>query len=207
MAISKPLIQITATNHFPIKLTSTNFSVSRTHVQSTFIGFKLEDHIIGYYDPPTKTIANKDTTKTNPAYTAWFRQDQIVFSAILGSCTDAIRPLIASASPAKEAWNRLTAAYASSSRSRIISLKSKLAKNPKGNRSMVEFLNGMCSIADDLALVQSPVHEEDLLVHILSQLGEEYSQLNAALKTRQHSITYPELFDMLFDYERSLKET
>ncbi|KAJ0859822.1 hypothetical protein HanRHA438_Chr13g0617021 [Helianthus annuus] len=72
---------------------------------------------------------------------------------------------------------------------------------------MVEFLNGMCSIADDLVLVQSPVHEEDLLVHILSQLGEEYSQLNAALKTRQHAITYPELFDMLVDHERSLKET
>ncbi|KAM0059747.1 putative RNA-directed DNA polymerase [Helianthus debilis subsp. tardiflorus] len=206
MATSKPLIQITATNHFPIKLTPTNFPVWRTHVQSTLIGFELEDHITGDIDPPTKTITENNTTKTNPEYTAWFRQDQIVFSAILGSCTDAIQPLIASASTAKEAWNRLTTAYASSSRSRIISLKSKLAKNPKGNRSIVEFLNDMRSIADELALVQSPVNEEDLLVHILSQLGEEYSQLNAALKARQHSITYPELFDMLVDHERSLKE-
>ncbi|GKA22437.1 hypothetical protein Tco_0708399 [Tanacetum coccineum] len=52
-----------------------------------------------------------------------------------------IQPIISSASSSKEAWERLLHSYANASRSRIISLKSKLAKNPKGNKFVVEFLN------------------------------------------------------------------
>ncbi|KAD2392962.1 hypothetical protein E3N88_39939 [Mikania micrantha] len=148
----------------------------------------------------------KDIVRLNSAYTTWFRQDQVIFSAILGSCSDEIQPLIASASTAKEAWDRLTSNFASKSRSRIISLKSKLAKNPKGNRPVFEFLNEMRSIADELALVQSPIDEEDLLVHIINQLGDEYNNITAALKVRKQPVTYPELFDKLVDFERSLKE-
>lgn len=205
MATSQPLIPITTTTHFPTKLTSQNFPVWRRQVQSTLIGLGL-DNFITDGNVPSKTIADKEVTKPNPEYTVWYRQDQILFSAILRSCSNEIQPVIASASTAKEAWDRLTSNFASKSRSRIISLKSKLAKNPKGNRSVAVFLNEMRSIADELALVQSPIHEEDLLVHILTQLGEEYNSITAALKVREQPISYPKLFDKLVDFERSLKE-
>ncbi|KAL4556367.1 hypothetical protein LXL04_039018 [Taraxacum kok-saghyz] len=65
----------------------------------------------------------------------------------------------------------------------------------------------MRAIADDLALAQSPVSEEDLMVHILSQLGEDYSTIAAAIKVRDTPLSYSELFDKLTDYERALKET
>lgn len=64
----------------------------------------------------------------------------------------------------------------------------------------------MTSIADDLDLAQSPIEEDDLIVHILSQLGEEYNAIAAAIKVREQSISYPELFDKILDFERSLKE-
>ncbi|KAJ0936475.1 putative transcription factor interactor and regulator CCHC(Zn) family [Helianthus annuus] len=80
-------------------------------------------------------------------------------------------------------------------------------KTRKVPRTMTEFLNDMRAIADDLALVQSPVNEEDLLVHITSQLGEEYKPLVAALKVRVTPISYPELFEELLDFERSLQES
>ena len=60
----------------------------------------------------------------------------------------------------------------------------------------------MRAIADDLALAQSPIAEEDLLVHILSQLGDEYSAIVAAIKVRETPLSYPELFDILVDVER-----
>ncbi|KAF5815150.1 putative RNA-directed DNA polymerase [Helianthus annuus] len=201
------IVQLTATNHFPIKLTATNFSVWRKQVESTLIGFDLLCFLDGSSQPPPKEITEKETTKSNPAYSLWFRQDQILISAILGSCSDAIQPLVSSAKTAKDAWERLNKSFASASRSRIISLKSRLAKNPKGTRTMTEFLNDMRAIADDLALVQSPVNEEDLLVHITSQLGEEYKPLVAALKVRVTPISYPELFEELLDFERSLQES
>ncbi|KAM0065634.1 putative RNA-directed DNA polymerase [Helianthus debilis subsp. tardiflorus] len=208
---SNNLITLTAATHFNIKLTSHNFSVWRRHVQSTLIGLGLENYLTGSTPAPPATItdkdAGKDTVKPNPAFDAWFRQDHVIFSAILGSCSDEIQPLIASAKTAKDAWDRLSSSFASKSRSRIISLKSKLAKNPKGTRPIAEFLNEMRSIVDDLALVQSPITKEDLMVHILTQLGDEYTSIAAALKVRETPVSYPELFDKLVDFERSLKLT
>ena len=49
--------------------------------------------------------------------------------------------------------------------------------------------------------------EEDLMVHILSQLDDEYTTIFAALKVRETPSSYPELFDKLLDFERSLKAT
>ncbi|KAI3498877.1 hypothetical protein L1887_34663 [Cichorium endivia] len=40
----------------------------------------------------------------------------------------------------------------------------------------------MRAIADDLALAQSPISEEDLMIHILTQLGDEYNSIAVALK-------------------------
>ncbi|XP_023749298.1 uncharacterized protein LOC111897575 [Lactuca sativa] len=90
--------------------------------------------------------------------------------------------------------------YASISRSRIISLKSRLASNPNGTRLVAEFLHEMKNIAGELALAQSPVNEEDLVVHILSQVGEDYVHIAAALKVHDTTITFPDLFDKLVDH-------
>ncbi|GKE08007.1 retrovirus-related pol polyprotein from transposon TNT 1-94 [Tanacetum coccineum] len=120
--------------------------------------------------------------KLNPLYSIWFRQDHIILSALLGSCSETIQPIISSVETSRQAWQSLTSSYASSSRSRIISLKSKLTKNPQGTKTISEFLHEMISIADELALAQSPIHEEDLVVHILAQLGDEYNNIVAAIK-------------------------
>lgn len=64
----------------------------------------------------------------------------------------------------------------------------------------------MRAIADDLAPVQRPVTEEDLLVHILSQLGDEYGTIVVAINIRESPLSYSELFDKLTDFERALKE-
>ncbi|KAD5802701.1 hypothetical protein E3N88_14061 [Mikania micrantha] len=112
MASSTTVITITASTHFNIKLTSQNFSVWRRHVQSVLIGLGLENFITGTTPAPPMTIIDTEAIQPNPAYVTWFRQNH--------------------ASTAKDAWDRLTSSFASISRSRIISLKSKLAKNHKG---------------------------------------------------------------------------
>lgn len=83
-------IQITASSHFPTKLLTNNFHVWRRQVQSTFIGLGLEDYITWVTDPTTKFIIDKDKSKPNHEYTTCYRQDHVVFDAILGSCSDAI---------------------------------------------------------------------------------------------------------------------
>ncbi|CAI9263813.1 unnamed protein product [Lactuca saligna] len=58
---------------------------------------------------------------------------------------------------------------------------------------MTEFLNDMRGITDELALIQRPIDEEDLIVHILSQLGDEYNNIITAIK--QTSSLTPWLVD------------
>ncbi|PWA48240.1 hypothetical protein CTI12_AA492370 [Artemisia annua] len=205
LSMASNIVQLNAPTHFPIKLTSSNFPVWRKQIQSTLIGLDLLQYIDGTLATPSQFSDNERKT-INPAYTRWYRQDQTLLSAILGSCSDMIQPIISSATSSKEAWDRLLHSYANASRSRIISLKSKLAKNPKGNKSVAEFLNEMRSIADELALIQNPISEEDLVVHIISQLGDEFNSLVAAIKVRESPITYSDLFDKLTDFERMLKE-
>ncbi|KAJ9562385.1 LOW QUALITY PROTEIN: hypothetical protein OSB04_007545 [Centaurea solstitialis] len=203
MAPQSSVVQITTNTHFPIKLTASNFPVWRKQVLSTLIGLDLDSFITRTTKPPSKLLAE---SKPNPDYTIWHRQDQIIISALLGSCSDAIQPLLSSAETAREAWNRLNVSYANTYRSRIISLKSKLTKNPKGTRPVADFLNEMRTIADELALAQSPVSDEDLMVHILAQLGDDYTPISAAIKVRETPLSYSELFDKLVDFERALQE-
>lgn len=203
---SKTPIQVTAATHFPIKLNANNFPVWRRQIESTLIGLDLDAYISSDHQPPNQLLNDKDGSKPNPGYILWYRQDQTIISAILGCCSDSIQPLISSATTSREAWKRLNASFASASRSRVISLKSKLVKNPKGTRSIAEYLQEMQAIADELALAQSPVTEEDLLVHILSQLGDEYGTIVAAIKVRETPLSYSELFEKLTDFERALKE-
>lgn len=208
MTSSNSFTQVTAATHLTTKLTSHNYPVWRKQVETTLISLAYEDFILGDSNMPPKQIKDSENKSiANPEYLLWFRKDQMLLSAILGSCSESIQPLISSASTAREAWQRLFSSFASTSRSRIISLKSKLAKNPKGNRTVTEFLQEMRSLADDLALAQSPVSEEDLMVYILSQLGDDYGTIAAAIKVRETPISYSELFDKLTDFERTLKDS
>ncbi|XP_019173588.1 PREDICTED: uncharacterized protein LOC109169180 [Ipomoea nil] len=172
-ATSNDLIQQNAPSNFPIKLTPTNFPIWKRQVQATLIGFNLLGYIDGFVKEPAKFNYAEQTTP-NPAHLTWFRQDQIITNALLGSCSDTIQPLISFAPTACDAWQQLVASYASASRGRIISLKAKLTKNPKGDRSVTAFLTDMRSIADHLALAQCPISDEDMVVYVLTQLDDEY---------------------------------
>ncbi|XP_019161889.1 PREDICTED: uncharacterized protein LOC109158431 [Ipomoea nil] len=205
-AATQPTItHISAPTHFPIKLTSTNFLIWKKQIESTLIGLDLVGYINGSTPAPAK-FSDQMQTVLNPAYKAWFRQDQTVLSAILGSLSDTLQPVISSATSACDAWARLSTSCAAASRGRIVSLKTKLAKNPKANRSIDSYKRDMRAIADDLALAQSPVTEEDLVVHIFTQLGDEYNSIVAALRVRTEAISYSELHDVLTDYERILQD-
>ncbi|KAD2806062.1 hypothetical protein E3N88_39439 [Mikania micrantha] len=204
--MSKTIIEVTSHTHFPIKLTPANYPSWRKQVMATLVGLGLESFVDGSAQPPSKNLPS-DITKPNPDYTRWFRQDQIILGAILGSCSDSIQHIVASADTSWQAFEQLNASYASTSRSRIISLKSRLGKNPKGSRSMTEFLHDMKSIADELALARSPVTDDDLIVHIVNQLGDDYAHIAAAIKMRDTAITFADLFDKLVDHERNLLET
>lgn len=124
---------------------------------------------------------------------------------MLGSCDETIQPLVSTATTAREMWLKLMTLYANSSRSRIISLKSHLHNNPCNSRPIAKYLHDFRATADELALVGNPVSDDDLVLHILTGLGDDYKSIQDALKVRESSISFGELHDILTDCERNLK--
>ncbi|CAH9118049.1 unnamed protein product [Cuscuta europaea] len=199
------VIPLTASANFPIKLTSSNFPVWKCQVQSALIGLGLEGYVDGTITPPSQfTDALK--TVSNPCYTIRYRQDKTLLSALLGSCSDTIQPLISSVTTARMAWEKLANTYASSSRGRIISLKSTLARTTKGDRAIKDYLTEMYSIAEDLALAQCPVSDEDLVISILNGLGADYRDLLSAIRVRTTALPLTELQDILLEREKLLHD-
>lgn len=149
---SKTSIQVTATTYFSIKLTINNFAVWHRQVESTLIGLDRDTYMSNDQQIPKQFLDDKDNSKPNLEYLFLYHQDQTIISAILGCCLDSIQPLISSATTTNEAWKQLNANFASESRSRVISVKSKLVKNPKGAHSIAEYLQDMRATVEDLEL-------------------------------------------------------
>ncbi|VFQ90436.1 unnamed protein product [Cuscuta campestris] len=126
------VIQLHAKTHFPIKLVSTNFAIWQRQVRSTLIGLHLLGYIDGTMAAPPMILAES----ANPCYSIWFCQDQSIVGALFGSCSDQVQPLISNADTSHAAWTSLHSVFASASRGRVVSLKTKLGKNPRGDRSM-----------------------------------------------------------------------
>ncbi|VFQ94022.1 unnamed protein product [Cuscuta campestris] len=198
-----PVVQLHAKSHFPIKLISTNFLIWQRQVRSTLIGLDLLGYLDGTMAAPPQLVNNAP----NPCYSIWFRQDQAIVGALLGSCADVVQPLISTAETAHAAWQNLHSSFASTSRGRIVFLKSKLGKNPRGNRSITDYLHDMRTIADELALVQSPISEEDLVVHVLNQVGPDYDPISSAALLRPSAISFTELGDILKNHEAKLQSS
>jgi len=91
--------------------------------------------------------------------------------------------------------------FASKTRSRIMHLKERLSRTTKGSKSVSEYLQGIKSISDELAVINKPVDDDDLVIHALSGIGSEYKEVSAALRTRENPIAFAELHDLLVDYE------
>lgn len=196
MAATTTLVQLTAPTHFSIKLTTSNYLVwkhrlSLFSLDLMFLVILMVSHLL---------LQNIQTRRKTLSIRL------IILNALLGSCSDILQSVISSTQTATDVWKRLVANCVATSRGHVVSLKGKLVKNPKERRSIVDFLRDMRSIADDLAIAQSPVSEEDFVVHVITQLRDEFNPIAAALRCKDSPISICELADMLTDYERLLQE-
>ncbi|GAV77391.1 UBN2 domain-containing protein [Cephalotus follicularis] len=59
----------------------------------------------------------------------------------------------------------------------------------------------MKNIVDELAIVNDPVSEDDLILYILNGLEPDYREISAAIRARDTLITLEELHDKLTAFE------
>ncbi|GAU12602.1 hypothetical protein TSUD_132120 [Trifolium subterraneum] len=133
------------------------------------------------------------------------RQDQLILHAILSSVAAEVVTMLGNVKNSKDAWDVLNTMFASKTRSRIMHLKERLTRTTKGSKSVSEYLQGIKSISDELAVINTPLDDVDLVIHALNGLGSEFKEVSAALRTRENPIGFAELHDMLVDYENFLQ--
>lgn len=74
----------------PLKLTSTNYLSWKLQFQTLFIGYDLLGYIDGSKPCPPATLTQANTTRPNPSYILWIRQDQLILNAVIGSISPTI---------------------------------------------------------------------------------------------------------------------
>ncbi|KAI5328775.1 hypothetical protein L3X38_028172 [Prunus dulcis] len=191
------LITINATAQLPVKLTPTNYPSWRAQFNALLYGYDL----MGYVDGSSLCPST-----TQPVLrTFWIRQDQLLLHAILASVSPQVISLIASAKTSKEAWDKLLRLFASKARARVLGLKERLTLLRRENKSVSEYLQEVRVIADELAIIDVPLSDDDLLLYILNGVGSDFKEIAAVVRSRDTSISFENLHDKLVEHEAALK--
>lgn len=107
----------------PLKLTSVNYTAWAFQFRTLLTGYDLFGFVDGSRTyPPDVTVGSTDP---NPDHAQWIRQDQLILSAIIGSLTPTLIPLIATTKTSGDAWTILANTYGRPSRGRIMAIKNK----------------------------------------------------------------------------------
>ncbi|KAK1555207.1 hypothetical protein Q3G72_023368 [Acer saccharum] len=197
------LITINISAQALLKLTTTNYMSWKLQFQTLFFGYDLVGYIDGSKPCPPTTLIVNNITSPNPAYSVWFRQDQLILNALIGSLSPTIVSFVARAKTSMEAWNILANTYAKPSRGRIKQIKSLLKNSTKGTQNITDFLHSVKARADELALLGAPVDDEDLTERILDELDDDYKELVRAVQARDTPISFDELHEKLLTFEAS----
>lgn len=164
------------------KLNNLNYLTWKLQVTSFLKGFHLHVYIDDQHSPPPPTLS--DSNEPNPAYTAWDRQDYLLFSALLGSLSPFLQL-----------------------RGHLKQLKDQLRCCTKGNATITDFLQSVSTKADALAMLRKSVDTEDLTELVLVCLPDEYRYVAEAIHARDTPITFTELHEKLVNWEASLLHT
>uniref|UniRef100_A0A2N9EU87 CCHC-type domain-containing protein n=1 Tax=Fagus sylvatica TaxID=28930 RepID=A0A2N9EU87_FAGSY len=75
----------------------------------------------------------------------------------------------------------------------------------KDTKSVTEYMQIVKRYADELALIDAPLNDEDLVIHVLNGLGSDFKEISAADRARDSPISFEELHEKLCDRETFLK--
>ena len=56
-----------------------------------------------------------------------------------------------------------------------------------------------------MAIVGSPLDDDEIVFHILNGLGNDFKEISAAIRARESTISFDELYKKLIGYETHLK--
>ncbi|KAH9618392.1 hypothetical protein KSS87_018143 [Heliosperma pusillum] len=172
---SKPLISLA----FPTctQLTDTSYRSWRYQITRLLQGYGLFSYLDGSNPAPPETLSvtpPDDTTSPslipNPAYSTWFRQDQLIIGALAGTIHKDVSPVILDANTSHELWTTLETTYGNPSRGHILQVKDRLRSISLGDKSISAYMLSIKACTTQLAHLGKPMDAEDITSQIINGL-------------------------------------
>ncbi|KFK24318.1 hypothetical protein AALP_AAs44684U000100, partial [Arabis alpina] len=156
---------------------------------------------------PAPTITSGATTTPNPLYLDWKRQDRMLYSALIGTLTLNVQPIVARSTTTLEIWRTLANTYGKPSRGHVKQLTNQLRNLKKGNQSVAEYMRAIITKTDHLALLGAPIPHEDVLDIVTTGLGDEYRAIVEMVNGRDTPISIDDLHEKLINREHAINIT
>ncbi|CAA7049102.1 unnamed protein product [Microthlaspi erraticum] len=186
------------------KLTTSNYLMWSRQIHALFDGYELAHFLDGSKPIPSKVLITNGTETPNPEFILHTRQDKLFFSAVLGAIAQSVQPLLSKATTFAEVWTTLAATYAKPSRGHIKQLQHQLKNWKKGTKPISEYLQGITTRVDQLALLGKVIDLEDQIELALDGLPEEYKTVADQIEGRDTPPTFTDLHEKLINHEAKI---
>jgi hypothetical protein len=110
----------------------------------------------------------------NPARQRWNQQDQAILSAFVSSMTESVVGMVLFASTAREAWETLEGAFASTTIARSSGIRQQMVDLKKHDQTMTVYFHRMKALADQLTSIGHPLRDTELISYIMGGLDKDY---------------------------------
>ncbi|XP_076889369.1 uncharacterized protein LOC143540104 [Bidens hawaiensis] len=152
------------------------------------------DHLISS-TPPTQSSSNqpKDADPKAPAplpppaLDSWERIDAMVLQWIYGTISNGlVQTILKKDTTAFHAWTALADLFNDSKATRAVYLKTKFANTRLDNfPNMHAYCQELKILADQLANVDAPVDDKDLVIQLVTGLNEQYEGIGAIIQNTE----------------------
>lgn len=83
-------------------------------------------------------------------------------------------------------------------------LKEELIMIKRGNQIVQEYLHTIKALVDEISLIDHHIFDDDLTLYILNELGTNFHEIAALIRTQEWPLMLKELHDLLVGYDAYL---
>jgi hypothetical protein len=171
------------TNTITVRLDRSNFLLWRTQVIPNIAGQGWLGFLDGSCAAPPTTVTTPASegqpaaTVPNPAYAVWWHVDQRVLGILLGSMTEEVLGQMVGRTTSAAVWSTVVSMFAAQNRVGVRQLRRQLTTLRKNDMSAHDYFHKMKGFADALAMVGSPISDDELIDYIVVGLGSQLEGL------------------------------
>ncbi|OMO54374.1 NB-ARC domain-containing protein [Corchorus capsularis] len=174
----------------------------------------LISYVDGTISPPPKPTetTSKSSDKSSEqsstiSYSEWQKKDQFVLSCLKATLSPSAQAQVLGLTSSRQVWTTLETIFNQQCQAKLDLLRDELQSINKGSMSIEEYLAKIKSIADNLAAINNPISDSELVTRTLNGLPHtmEYQPIVVAIENRENPISFNDLKARLLVHEQRLK--